>query len=143
MLLASLAAFSGCSSAETLAGQGGTCSLVTDCQDGLVCVPKDPNQPNGARICSSSTMNILPAATAMATATATPDSGAPPGEPPVDGGSSNPTPPGDGSARAPDEAGGPTVEAGRPPPVDAQPPQEAEAPPVDSGGGGGADAHAD
>ncbi len=130
-----------CSSAEPLAGQGGTCSLVTDCQDGFICVPKDPKQPDGTRVCSSSTANILPASSATATATPTTDSGAPPGQPAGDGG--QPMSAGDGSARPPAEAGGPTVEAGTPP-MDAQPPQEAAAPPVDSGGGGvSADAHAD
>jgi hypothetical protein len=60
-LLASFA----CSSKATAGGQGASCNVVSDCQDGLVCVP----QKNGSSICSSDLSGVqqLPP---------TPDSGA-------------------------------------------------------------------
>ncbi|MGH7272783.1 MAG: hypothetical protein ACREJ3_20325 [Polyangiaceae bacterium] len=54
-----------CSSPAPLAGQGGTCMVVTDCEDGLVCVPAKRGQPNGTRICSSDTSTLVPSAPAM------------------------------------------------------------------------------
>jgi hypothetical protein len=43
-----------CSTPESLAGQGGECFLATDCQPGLVCVPKK----DGTRACSSDLSTI-------------------------------------------------------------------------------------
>jgi hypothetical protein len=43
-----------CSTPESLAGEGGSCFLATDCQPGLVCVPKS----DGTRACSSNLSTI-------------------------------------------------------------------------------------
>jgi hypothetical protein len=46
-----------CSSPEPLAGPGGACNVVTDCQDGLVCC----NGDKGSLTCAASTSCLQPA----------------------------------------------------------------------------------
>jgi hypothetical protein len=36
---------------------------VTDCQQPLICVPKDANEPNSARFCSNDPMSLVPSMT--------------------------------------------------------------------------------
>jgi hypothetical protein len=72
-LAAALAAGSvACSSSETLQGPGTLCFLVTDCKEGLACVP----QADGKRRCSSDLTPIQHPAEAAAPAPAS-DSGPP------------------------------------------------------------------
>jgi hypothetical protein len=54
------AAIGACSSAEKLQGQGGICFQVSDCEQGLACVP----QKDGSRICSNDLTPIQMAAEA-------------------------------------------------------------------------------
>jgi len=92
-----------CSQAAPLVGQGGTCQVTTDCQDGLACI----TQPDGTRQCSSDFTGIQSTesdAETDAPAMATGDGAAPAsdtGSPPADTG----TTPQDTGA-APQEAGG-------------------------------------
>jgi hypothetical protein len=45
-----------CSGKPALVGPGGVCSLATDCQEGLVCVPHD----DGTRTCDSDLKGVVP-----------------------------------------------------------------------------------
>ena len=47
-------ALEGCSSAAAPVGAGAPCEQVSDCQQGLVCIP----QTNGTRVCSSNLSSI-------------------------------------------------------------------------------------
>ena len=128
-----------CSSAEKLSGEGGSCSIVTDCQDGLVCVPKSANQPNGARICSNNPAAFVP----MMTGTPEPDGGGIPTMlPDID---AQPVPdalasqgpeggePQDATMTMVQEASSPPpMEASSPPPMEASAPVEAAAPVSDA-----------
>jgi hypothetical protein len=128
-----------CSSSPQLAGVGGACNLVTDCQDGLVCC----NGNKGSLTCVASTSCLQPAGAGGADA-GNPATGA--GQDGAAGDDATPAnPPGTDAARqdeteapeaepAPDE--GTTkapVDAGKPEDTGAA--QEAAAPPQDSGGG--------
>jgi hypothetical protein len=127
-----------CSSAEKLSGAGGACFLVTDCQEGLVCVPKVASQPNGTRVCSNNVSSIVPGDTG----TQEPDAeGIPTTLPTFD---AEPVPdalmtsdgsaPEDATTPPPQqEAAPPPMEASSPPPMEAStPPVEASAPPADA-----------
>ena len=119
----SLGAAASCSSAEKLSGVGGSCFLVTDCQDGLVCVLENPNQPSGSRICSNNDNAIVPDSMAPDL----PDEGIPTTIPVVD---AQPVP----DALAPSSEGGSPEDATTtpPPPMEASsppPPMEASTPP--------------
>jgi len=113
-----------CSSAEKLAAEGGSCFLVTDCQDGLVCVPKVASQPNGARVCSNNVSSIVPGDTG----TAEPDAGGIPTTLPTF--DAQPVP----DALVGSDAGAPEDAAPPPPPMEASspPPMEASTPPVEA-----------
>jgi hypothetical protein len=137
-LVLSLGPFA-CSSSGQLAGVGGACDLVTDCQDGLICC----NGNKGSLTCVASTSCLQPAG-GGGTDAGNPATGA--GQ---DGGggddasAANP-PPGTDAARqdeteapeaepAPDEGTTkPPVDAGKP--EDTGVPEEAAPPPQDSGG---------
>jgi hypothetical protein len=102
--------FGGCSSAEKLQGQGGVCFTVSDCQEGLACVP----QKDGSRICSSDLTPIQMAAEAGGTMPEAAVDGA------VDGGSSDATAPADSpmpvdTGTAPMDTGAPPADTGTPP----------------------------
>ena len=43
-----------CGSKAQLGGQGASCNVVSDCQDGLICIP----QKNGSSICSSNVGSV-------------------------------------------------------------------------------------
>jgi hypothetical protein len=121
-----------CSSAEKLSGEGGSCSLVTDCQDGLVCVPKSASQPNGSRICSNNPALFVP----EGTGTAQPDGGGIPtvlpeidAQPIPDALASDGGHPQDATTTIPEEAAPPPpMEASAPPPMEASTLVEASAP---------------
>jgi hypothetical protein len=127
-----VAAAVACSSAEKLAGEGGACSLVTDCQDGLVCVPENPSQPSGSRVCSNNPSAFVPADTG----TPEPDAGGIPTMLPDP--DAEPVP--DALAASSDGAGPQDAtmttmpeEAAPPPPAEASsPPPEASTPPVEA-----------
>jgi hypothetical protein len=112
-----------CSSAEKLSGEGGACFLVTDCQDGLVCVPKVASQPDGARVCSNNVSAIVPDNT---------------GTPELDGGDGIPTTiPTFDAQPVPDavtsaDGGAPEDATTSPPQEGAPPPMEASTPPVEA-----------
>jgi hypothetical protein len=107
-----------CSSPAKLEGEGGACTLVTDCQQGLICVPKDANQPDGARVCSNNPMAIVPSMTG----TPQPDAGGIPTTLPlVD---AEPVP----DALPDDEGGASPDDATTTPPPEASTPIEASAP---------------
>src|SRR5579859_4420837 len=95
-----LAAANGCSAPAALVQQGGTCYVVSDCAEGLACVP----QPDGTRRCSNDLTPIQFAAEggpadAMGTPDATRDAPA---------SSDAPSAPGpDGMTPPPFEGGGP------------------------------------
>jgi hypothetical protein len=127
-----------CSSAEKLSAEGGECALVTDCQDGLVCVPKVASEPNGARVCSNNVSAFVPGDTG----TAEPDAdGIPTALPTFDAqpvpdalASSDAGAPEDATTPPPQEASSPPMEASSPPPMEASspPPTEASTPPVEA-----------
>ncbi len=107
--LAGLALPAGCSTPAALLGQGSQCLQTTDCEDGLFCVPQKAGQP---KICSSN----------LATTVATEEAGA--AAPKDAAATGDATPPSDAE-----------------PPSDARttPPQEASAPPDDSGSASSSD----
>jgi hypothetical protein len=130
-----------CSSAAPLAGPGGACTLVTDCQDGLVCC----NGNKGSLTCVASVSCLQPAG-------ATGDAGNPAtgmgqGDGAVgdDATTNNPPPGGDASQQGDDTGTGtppeqpdtgtakPPVDSGKPEDT-GSPEQEAAPPPPDSGG---------
>ncbi|HEY5147297.1 MAG TPA: hypothetical protein VII82_11040 [Polyangiaceae bacterium] len=128
-----------CSSSAALSGAGGACTVVTDCQDGLICCNGSPGN-KASLTCATSVSCLQPAGAGadsggmMATGT---------------GDDAAPAPQGDGQAPStdatePPEGGGPMEAEAReaaPPPVDAgkgddAAVREAAAPPVDAGTGG-------
>jgi len=144
-LVLGAAAVEACSSAEKLSGEGGACFLVTDCQEGLVCVPKVASQPNGTRVCSNNVSTLVPSNTG----TQEPDAEGIPTMLPTfdaeplpdalmtsDGGApedATTPPPQQEAAPPPMEASSPPMEASTPPPMEAStPPVEASAPPADA-----------
>jgi hypothetical protein len=125
-----------CSSSAPLAGPGGTCALVTDCQDGLVCC----NGDKGSLTCVDSTSCLQPAGGGG-------DAGSPATGAGQDGALGDvaiANPPGTDASRQGAETGTPPErpDAGTTkPPIDSgkpedtgSPPQEASLPPPDSGG---------
>ncbi len=126
-----------CSSAEPLAGPGGACALVTDCQDGLVCC----NGNKGSLTCVGSISCLQPAGATGDAGNATgPDDAAPGGDATM----VNPPPGGDASQQGDDTGTGtspeppdtgtvkPPVDSGKP--EDTGSPEQEAAPPPDSGG---------
>jgi hypothetical protein len=114
-----------CSSSAPLAGAGGACMLVTDCQEGLVCC----NGDKGSLTCVNSTSCLQPAGgggDAGKAMGAGPDAGG--------GDSAIPNPPGDasqqgadtGTTKPPDDSGKPE-DTGTPPPEAAPPPPDSPA----------------
>jgi|SRR5580700_5654628 hypothetical protein len=121
-----------CSSADKASGLGGSCALVTDCENGLVCVPENASEPNGARVCSNSVNAYVPGDTG----TPEPDGDGIPttlpqfdAEPVADAQGGAPQ---DTTTTTPSEASSPppSMEASSPPPTEAStpPPTEASAP---------------
>jgi hypothetical protein len=93
-----------CSSPESLSAQGGSCTVVTDCQDGLVC----GKGPNGTRVCTNDLASL---------------------QPPQDSGlddAANQAPQAEGSAGNDAEA-----DSTEPPPSDARAPSDVASPPAD------------
>jgi hypothetical protein len=127
-----------CSSAEPLAGPGGACSLVTDCQDGLICC----NGNKGSLTCVASVSCLQPAGPTGDAGNPTgmgQDDGAPGGDATM----TTPPPGGDASQQG-DDTGTPTeppdtgtvkppADSGKPEDT-GSPQEEAAPPPVDSGG---------
>ncbi len=124
-----------CSSSAQLAGPGGACSLVTDCQDGLVCC----NGNKGSLTCVASVSCLQPAGGGAADA-GNPATGM--GDDGPGGSDATPPPPGSDATTPPDDTGTPveppdtgTVkppkDAGKP--EDTGTPQQEAAPPPDSG----------
>jgi hypothetical protein len=118
-----------CSSSENLAGAGGSCIQVTDCQEGLVC----GKGPNGAGVCTSNTGSLQPPQDAGGGGDA---ASAPPGDAAVsaDATQDSTTPTDDAPAQqdeasAPEDAAAPDVEQH---PMDSGKPEEAAAPPVEA-----------
>jgi hypothetical protein len=130
-----------CSSSAALSGAGGACTVVTDCQDGLVCCNGSPGN-KASLTCATSVSCLQPAGAGADSggmmATGTGDDAAP-------GQGDSQAPSTDATVTTgPPEAGGPmeaeTREAA-PPPVDAGKGddgavREAAAPPEDAGTGG-------
>jgi hypothetical protein len=118
-----------CSSSENLAGAGGSCIQVTDCQDGLVC----GKGPNGTGVCTSNTGSLeppqdagggvdapsAPQSDAASSGDATQDSTTPTDDAPAP----------EDEASAPEDAEVPDVEQH---PMDSGKPEEAAAPPVEA-----------
>lgn len=144
MALAAACVLSGspfaCSSSNQLSGPGGPCTLVTDCQDGLVCC----NAGKSAPTCASAVTCLLPPGTMLVDG-ATPPVGDDQGE----GGAGEPDAPisspdatqQDTGAQnkpdagtPPDAATPPVVDSGTP--QDAGTPVEAASPPPDDSGSG-------
>jgi hypothetical protein len=131
-----------CSSSNQLSGPGGACTLVTDCQDGLVCC----NAGKSAATCASAVTCLLPPGTMLV------DGATPPaGDDQSEGGAGEPDAPmsspdasqhDTGAPNKPD-AGTPPPDAGTPPVVDSGTPQdagvpvEAAPPPPDDSGNAG------
>jgi hypothetical protein len=123
-----------CSSSNPLSGPGGTCTVVTDCQEGLVCC----NAGKTAPVCANTVTCLQPAGTEAQ------DAGTPMGNP-ADGAGTDATSSADATATEPDTGTGkmpeaappdagtkPVVDSGAPP--DAGAPEEAAAPPPDDSG---------
>jgi hypothetical protein len=108
------AASGACSSAEKLQGQGGICFQVSDCQEGLACVP----QKDGSRICTNDLTPIQMAAEAGGGAK--PDAA---GDASGDGAASDATTPTDSAM--PVDTGTPSADTGTPPLPDTGSPSEA------------------
>jgi hypothetical protein len=122
-----LAAPAACSSSSAgLQGEGGTCSLTSDCQEGLVCIP----QSDGSRKCSSDLSGIQQTEEAGG-ADATMPTPQKDGGKTTDGGK----PAGDGGSPPPQDGGNQPQDTGSPPQDTGTPPQDTGAPPQDSGGG--------
>jgi len=75
------AAVGACSSSPKLVGAGGECFQATDCQDGLVCIPKR----GGSSVCSSDLSSIQTTEEAGGAPTDASDDGPADGPPPGDG----------------------------------------------------------
>jgi hypothetical protein len=132
-----------CSTANELSGPGGTCTVVTDCQEGLVCC----NAGKAAAVCANTVTCLQPAGTDAKDASTPPTGDDGGGTPPTDA-TTNPP-----DAREPETGTGTTPEAAPPdtgtPPVldsgspaeDTGVPEEAAPPPpvVDSGSDAGSD----
>jgi hypothetical protein len=112
------------SSSAGVQGEGNSCSLTSDCQEGLVCI----TQSDGSRKCSSDLSGIQSTEEAGAADATMPtkdggkaaDSGKPAGD----------------SGSPPQDSGTPPQDTGSPPQDTGSPPQDTGAPPQDSGGGG-------
>ena len=122
-----------CSSSEPLAGPGGACNLVTDCQEGLVCC----NGSKGSLTCVATTMCLVPAGGGGT------DAGVPPTGAQDGAGDDSTSQPGT-DATQPDDTGTavgpPDTGTVKPPVKDAGKPedtgtQQEAAPPPDAGGG--------
>jgi hypothetical protein len=120
-------AFGGCSSAEKLQGQGGVCFTVSDCEEGLACVP----QKDGSRLCSS---DLTPIQMAAEAGGKIPDAAADSGD---DGGASDATAPADSSM--PVDTGTPPADTGAPPADTGAPPADTGSPPEAATGESGTD----
>jgi hypothetical protein len=145
LALAAAAVLSGgpfaCSSSNQLSGAGGACTVVTDCQDGLVCCNAGKNAPT----CASAVTCLLPPGTMLVDG-ATPPVGddqsdaSAAGEPDAPMSSPDAAREDSGVPNKPD-AGTPP-DAGPPPVVDSGTPQdagmplEAAPPPPDDSGSG-------
>jgi hypothetical protein len=127
-----------CSSSAPLAAAGGACTLVTDCEDGLVCC----NGANGSLTCVASTGCLQPAGGGADAGN--PATGAGQGDG-AGGDSATGNPPGSDASQQVDDSGTPPerpdtgttkgpVDSGKPEDT-GTPPQEAAPPPPDSGGG--------
>jgi hypothetical protein len=129
-----------CSSSAALSGAGGACTVVTDCQDGLVCCNGSPGNKSSLT-CATSVSCLQPAGAGadsggmMATGTGDDAAGQGDGQGPSTDATATTEPP---------EGGGPMEAEAReaaPPPVDAGKGddgavREAAAPPEDAGTGG-------
>jgi hypothetical protein len=117
-----------CSQAAAPAGAGGTCSVVTDCAEGYVCI----KQPDGSHQCSNDLSGIQSTEdSGVDSTTAAPSEAAPPDDataPPDDGGTvfvDGASPVGEGAT--------PSADTGAPPKDTGAPPQDTGTPVSDSG----------